>query len=94
MEKGISNQLNRIMFSNINTSLGFVSLTNLRMNTRTSLFGTMRGSLNSSELVSILPYWLNSENMCVESSPVKWENALKKAFVDNCELVQIDLLWT
>ena len=92
LKKDTDIKLHKIMFSNIDTSLGFSPLEhNFQKNMRTKLFGTMRGSLNSSELVSILPYWLNSENMCVESSPVQWENELMKAFVDNCESLQIDL---
>ena len=81
----------------------FISLGLFRQIMRNMLFGMMRGSQNASELVPLLPFWLNSEKRCVEvnakvyifpnntkackpdCSPVKWENTLHEAFVNDCE---------
>lgn len=58
--------LNNILLSNFNTSLQLLG--EFQVNMRTKLFGTMRGSHNATELVQILPFWLNSEESCVESN--------------------------
>ena len=97
-----SNLFSNFKFNPGETPLHSLALFEQKM--RMMLFRMMAGTQDASELLPNLPFWLNSEKRCVESAykvkiteklecfpncrPVKWEDALMKAFVFNGKLVK------